>query len=596
LSATVAGGYLLLSRSAKKKQIKASKSWEEEAKSGRIVRDEKIESFLSKHQHSLNAERVKHIISLDVCGLANEIRTKEVTAVEALLAYAVRAGTIGKDLCLIGDTDFEDALKTAQALDDAIHKNKHNDLPPLAGVPVSIKDQIDVRGMLNTAGYTSRCKNIATEDSDIVKVLRRNGAIPFVTSNVPQGLATIEAISKMWGAAQNPWNRMKTTGGSSGGEAGLVAARCSPFGIGSDIAGSIRVPANYCGTYGFKPTAARISQKGTFSNFKGFTPVCYSFGPICKTMDDTVLISKCLLGSFNEDTNVINKPFDEGAYNNFGSNKLIKIGYIYETEFCETAPVIKDAISEVIKKLESQSYDVVPFDFPKLLEMVDIGLKLYFNSEGFESIMETLHGEQPEKYYEEILHFRSISNIHLTAMKKQAELIGEVRNAHIMGLCEKMTRLEYLDSSRKLLELKAEFLKYWREHKFDSIICPVLPFPAADLHTGKDAIKFVQFTFLFNLMDMPAGHVPLKLVDNIDYESKYKDSLTTFIQKSLKSSLHLPVGIQVATLPQQDEICLKSMRIINDINLFDINYSQKVFDSLGQPHMKSEEPVITEEK
>lgn len=566
----------------KDKEIK--KNWEEERIKVVEERNSKIEKFLKSYQSKISEERIKYIISLDATELAAAIKQKSISAVEAFLTYAIRSATIGKDMCYIADVDFENALHQAEIIDNQIKNNKTTNLPLLAGVPISIKDQINVKGVKCTVGYTSRANVIPDKDSELVNVLRKHGAIPFVVSNVPHGVFTIETISKLWGAAQNPWNRMKTTGGSSGGEAGLVATGCSPLGLGSDIAGSIRVPANYCGLYGFKPTVSRISKLGTFSHFPSSVIMQTSYGPISKTAEDCVLLSKALLGNF-DDVNVNNKPFDEETFEKFKNiskdeTKSIRLGYLYDIDFVETANGVKESIVEVVENLTKQGYDLIPFKFPD--ELVKLGFKIAFNSEGIEDIIETLKGEEPESYYKDAIHLRSLSNSEISAMQKQAKLLGEERKAEYMELTKKIDRSEFIDTIRKFFEEKIDFLKYIEDNKLQGLITPVVPFPATNLYTGNEAFKFVHYTFLFNLVDMPAGHVPLKLNKNVEYTTKYKDELAKFIKESVKNSEGIPLGVQIATLPNQDEKCLAFMNIIDNIHRFDKNYHNKVFEKLGQ--------------
>ena len=106
------------------------------------------------------------------------------------------------------------------------------------------------------------CKEVCKDDSVTVKLLRQNGAIIIVRGNVPQFAFGYHTDNKIWGTAQNPYDPRRSCGGSSGGDAGLVSSRCIPFSIGSDIGGSIRVPAHFCGIRGFKPTAWRVSGQG----------------------------------------------------------------------------------------------------------------------------------------------------------------------------------------------------------------------------------------------------------------------------------------------------------------------------------------------
>jgi fatty acid amide hydrolase len=111
------------------------------------------------------------------------------------------------------------------------------------GIPISLKDTIYLKGMSSTAGTTIRHRIIESEDGLYASVLRKGGLIPFVKSNLAQLVMTYESTNHLFGRARNPGNQKRTTGGSSGGEGGLIASRCSVVGIGSDVGGSIRIPS-----------------------------------------------------------------------------------------------------------------------------------------------------------------------------------------------------------------------------------------------------------------------------------------------------------------------------------------------------------------
>lgn len=539
----------------------------------RKSRDNKIQEFLMNNVKTADETKMNYIVNLDVVSLANKIRTKELKASEVLLAYAHRAGTLGKELCLIGDVLFESALKEAMELDERIEAGD-TDLPPLAGVPICVKDQIDVKGALNTAGYISRSKDWCESDSPLVEVLRRKGAIPFVTTNVPQGLFTIETISNIWGTALNPWNRSKTTGGSSGGDAGLVASKCAPISLSSDIAGSIRVPANYCGLYGFKPTAERVTKVGTFTNFGTLPEFPYSFGPIARSMNDVSFFMQNFFGEFNDET-IDNRPFNMAMYQNL-RHQFYKIGVMFDTDICETAPVIQDVLTEVTTKLEHARHEVFKFPFERIKEFIDLGYQLIFNAGGPESIEETLNGEKPLPYYDEVVAVRSMPNIAVSSMTKIWTLMGKTRKAAFVHLKKRQSRLEFLKNLKKFNAMKQEILEYLKTNNYDAIICPVMPIPAADLNTGKYTFNFTHFTFFFNAMDMPAGNVPIKLCDNTNYDSRFNDEYARVLQTSVRNSQGMPVGIQVATLPKHDELCLHLMEQIDSFYRFDLNHADQL--------------------
>jgi Asp-tRNA(Asn)/Glu-tRNA(Gln) amidotransferase A subunit family amidase len=132
----------------------------------------------------------------------------------------------------------------------------------LAGVPISVKDCIGLKGAYSTGGFACRLQRRDTEDSLIIQVLKSAGALPLCRGNVPQIMMIPESVNRIYGRSRNPWNLRRTPGGSSGGDGALVAMRCVPLAICSDVAGSIRIPAAFCGVTGFKPTSTRVSNKG----------------------------------------------------------------------------------------------------------------------------------------------------------------------------------------------------------------------------------------------------------------------------------------------------------------------------------------------
>lgn len=129
-------------------------------------------------------------------------------------------------------------------------------------MPISVKECIRLNGSYSTGGLACRLKNRVEEDALIVTLLKEAGALPLISGNVTQLLMLPESVNRIWGRSLNPWALDRTPGGSSGGEAALVAMGCVPLSIASDIAGSIRIPASFNGVVGFKPTPMRLSKQG----------------------------------------------------------------------------------------------------------------------------------------------------------------------------------------------------------------------------------------------------------------------------------------------------------------------------------------------
>jgi fatty acid amide hydrolase len=562
----------LLSIRAVLKKIKSKakrKELKQKGESTVKIRNMKIDEFLKKNRLKITDERMKYIYDLDASSLLNRIRSKDISAVEALLTYAIRAGTIGRELKYTCDVDFENALCRAIDIDNIINVSGNEFLPPLAGLPISVKDQISVKGMLTTLGYSSMSNNLDTEDAYLISILKKKGAIIYTKSNTPQGCCTIESTNRLWGASLNPWNKNKSTGGSSGGEAGLVATKCSPLGIGSDIAGSIRVPANFCGLYGFKPTRTRVSAKGAYSCNGSIYPanpmITFSWGPIARSLEDCVLLCRNVFGEFIEDDSCNNVYFNDDIYlREIDYNAKTKIGYCIDNSMCETAPCIKETLLDVVQKLKSKGFIMVEYPLDKFNELVEVGTLLLINSE-FDLIRKTLNGEEPGEYYKGLFCIRSEGQFWRNLMYY---LRGKSRSVVIENCYKKISHEEYIDLTIRFMKLKDEFIKSWMQSGIEAVVCPILPTPAFNINAGGYLFPFNHFLFMFNCIDMPAGNVPIKLCFNTSYTTKYNDEYSRVIQDNLSDSLALPLGIQVAALPNQDEWCLKIMKEIDSIYQF----------------------------
>ena len=136
---------------------------------------------------------------------------------------------------------------------------------PLQGVPISVKDCIAIQGTFATGGMACRLNEKSTKNSLVFDLLKDAGAIPLCRGNTMQLMYSIESVNRIWGRTSNPWDMTRTPGGSSGGDAALVAMGCVPLAIATDLGGSVRLPAAVCGVVGFKPTSTRISVKGNTS-------------------------------------------------------------------------------------------------------------------------------------------------------------------------------------------------------------------------------------------------------------------------------------------------------------------------------------------
>lgn len=227
--------------------------------------------------------------------LIKKIATAEWTCVEVTKAICKRAAVAQQLLNCVSEIYFEQAVKRAQELDEYLRREGKT-VGPLHGLPISFKDQFQLKGVDSTIGYVSYAEKAATDDSTLVKLLVKAGAIPYVKSNVPATLMMGESVNNVFGRTVNPRNKELTTGGSSGGESALITFRASFLGVGTDIGGSIRHPCSYTGLFGLRPSHGRVSYQQAVNTYLGQEAVRSCAGPMCRSAEDVRLFMSSLIG------------------------------------------------------------------------------------------------------------------------------------------------------------------------------------------------------------------------------------------------------------------------------------------------------------
>ena len=219
------------------------------------------------------------------------MRERKVSPVEVLGAHRARAEQLNPGLNAIV-TFAGDALEQARVAERAIMRG---DAPPLAGLPVTVKDTIDTRGMRTTAGSLARAERVPDDEAPSVARLRAAGAIIYGKTNVSELALDYASDNPVFGRTLNPHDAARTPGGSSGGCAAAVSACLAPASLGSDMTGSIRIPAHFCGVLGLKPTPASFDSRGHFPPVEGACSLAASLGPLARTAGDLELLYATLL-------------------------------------------------------------------------------------------------------------------------------------------------------------------------------------------------------------------------------------------------------------------------------------------------------------
>ncbi|CAK8674010.1 unnamed protein product [Clavelina lepadiformis] len=510
-----------------------------------------IQRQLEQFQNE-EADEKERILVMDAVSLIAAAQNGNIDPVIALKAYMYKACSATKNLnCVTGI--IETAENVAVRLDASQAKQCL-----LYGLPVSLKESIETKGMDSTIGLAQFIDSPAKDDAVLVKVLKHCGAVPFVKTNLSQMMFSFESSNPIFGATVNPHNLKFTPGGSSSGEGALIAAGGSLLGFGTDTGGSIRCPAHMCGVYGFKPSLNRISEKG----LKGLPG---RIGPIARDMDTIVLAMRALLCPlmFELDVDVPPLPFNEKV---FGSTRKLRIGYYVDDGYNEPAPSIKRGVIMAKEALEKVGHILVPFTVPRPADAMRLFFAEIF-SDGYEGCRNILKYEQIDPILQRTY-----------MISKLPEKLRWIISA-LMGLkWSRIAQSFYLygggdKSVLRLRKLQAEAYAYkqdfhnaWLNEKLDAVVCPPFVVAAGPLRCLENTPVVMGYTGLYNFLNFPAGIVPVTKVEQSDidalrnYRGHYGDPWDKHIKKTSELSLGMPVGVQCVALPFQDEMSLRVMK------------------------------------
>jgi len=285
-----------------------------------------------------------------------------------------------------------------------------------------------------------------------------------------------------------------------------------------------------------------------------------------KSVQDLALIMKSLFGKFihiDNETSPI--PFNSKTYLE-GAQKKLRIGYILDHNNCETFPGNRNTIIEVVNKLREMGHDVVEITDEWTETFMNTGLKIMLPHGFGTNFLKTLDDEAYVKPFRLQMWLGSLPEFFRRFCGFMSKFVGESRFGTLLATAIKrdINRF-YLDVWEKEL-LKEAYVDSWHKLKLDAMISPVLPFPAIKHGESEMLAGFVGSTFLNNIVGMPAGVVPIRTIkqDEEVYTTKYSDMASRILKKTARCTKGLPVGVQVATMTYNDELCLSLMKQIED--------------------------------
>lgn len=441
--------------------------------------------------------------------------SREISSVELVEEHIREIKRLDPSLHAFAHFDPERALVAAQAAD----KQRGGSPVPLLGLPMTVKASISTAGYRCETGSALNRGFVPVDDAVVVERMKAAGAVILGTTNCPEFLMAYETDNLLYGRTCNPWSLAHSAGGSSGGEAAAIAAGLSAGGIGSDSGGSVREPAHFTGICSLKPTPGRIPSRGHLPPCVGPFSTMGSVGPMARTMQDVALIFETLSGS--DETDPTGVPLPLRAVSN-AELRAKPIAVLEDDGLVPVTAETREAVRSAAKALEARGFEVRPFQSDSL----EAARRLWwtFFMRCARMLLEpTIRGKEDQlsatfHYYLDVVRREPMLSAHelLSAWTK-----GDVVRA-------------------KLLEELAPYT---------ALITPVCSVPAFRhgerewMIDGRrveyfDAMRFTQW---FNLLGAPAAVVPVG-----------------------RSPEGLPIGVQVAGRPYQDEAVLRIAEMLDE--------------------------------
>ena len=380
-------------------------------------------------------------------------------------------------------------------------------LGPLHGVPITIKEQFLVEGTDASFGVLHQKNHLAAEDGPLVKRLRDAGAIVLGKTNTAQLLMYIEADNPVYGRTNNPWNLERSSGGSSGGEAAIIAAGGSPLGLGADVGGSIREPAHFCGIHGLKPTSFRLTffdtRPGVFPG--GQEVIVPQPGPMARSVADLALAMEVLAtpGGERIDPSIPPVPWRNPAD---VSVNALRIAVYTDDGYFKASPAIRRVVEEAARALRATGAQVEPWTPPNVGE----GVRLFFSiftADGLASLRHAMGPDKAEPQINGIFRSTTMPRAMRKLVATMAQASGQERQASILRVVGARTTEDFWKLVEERNRYRLRFVQALDAGRFDAILCPPSSLPAVLHGSTTNLLDFDSYARLYNVLGMPAGVV-----------------------------------------------------------------------------------------
>ncbi len=499
------------------------------------------------------------ITNLSASVLAERIKAGEYSALEVTEAHIRRIEAVNEKINAVVIPLFDEARAQAKRADE--RRARGEPLGPLHGVPVTIKEQYRVAGTQTTLGALNQIGNVYHDEGPLVTKLRQAGAIILGKTNVIQTLAGYESDNRVYGRSNNPWNLERTPGGSSGGEAAIIAARGSALGLAGDFGGSIRIPAHFCGLQGLKPTAGRLTNDDFATGLLGYGQEVFipQPGPIARTVADLELAMAVLAETSLNITYDLVPPVPWPDPNKVRIEGM-HIGFYTDNGYFPAAPALRRAVEEAAEALRNRGATVTPFTPPDAAEAVRIFLGAV-SAGGAKDYQRLLGDEKPIPQVAGMFRGLSSPPFVMSIVQKLMAARGQRHLAHMLQCMGPRSTEKYWELVEARTAYRYRFLRALDAGNFDAIICPPAALPALTHGSSEHLFPAFTYAFTYNVLGAPAGVVAATRVRPGEESDRTvsKDMADITAQAVEQGSAGLPVGVQVVARHWREDIVLAVM-------------------------------------
>jgi amidase len=440
-----------------------------------------------------------------VRALASAIRSKEVSSVEVVQAFLDRIEAVNAKINAVVALAGDEALDAARQADAQLSRGEVTG--PLHGVPMTIKDSIDTVGTITTYGTKGKSTFVPPKDASVVARLKSSGAILMGKTNTPEFTLSYETSNDVYGVTKNPYDLTRTPGGSSGGASAILAAGGSPFDIGSDYGGSIRLPAHCTGIAGIKPTSGRVPRTGHAFPFGGLLDAFQQLGPMARHVSDLSLLLPIIAGPDWVDPYIAPMPLQNPAHVKLQD---LRVSFHTDNGIQSPTPAIARAVTAAASVLSEAG--------ARVEEARPTGIAL-----SYEAMMDAWNRCDPPL---------------IKKLLRAAGTEQEETTLQWAFTVPAATDEEIVDAVTRMDLCRSQMLSFMES--YDVILCPVNAMPAMN-HGNEDGqdLRPFSYTMTYNLTGWPGAVV-----------------------RGGTSPEGLPIGVQIVARPWREDIVLAVARLL----------------------------------